>query len=200
MRDAENIRALDEKRLIDWMGFIFYPQSPRYVHEKPTYLPKNCRRVGVFVNENILEILKKIDDYQLDGIQLHGNESPEFCSELKNARPGIFLIKAFSINKSAKNLFENTNAYENHCDYFLFDTATKGYGGSGKQFDWNILQAYHGSTPFLFSGGIKPESIKACSNFRHVKCVGIDLNSGFEIAPAFKDVEQISQFIQQLNS
>ena len=251
MRDANNIRELDEQRMIEWMGFIFYPKSPRYVQEKPEYLPMNCKRIGVFVNEKTEVILRKAEEYKLDGIQLHGKETPEFCFSLKGERPDLFLIKAFSINKSdisqkgpdvsqktldvssktldvltktldvlAKTLdvltktldvfnktldqseetFREAEAYEEICDFFLFDTATKGYGGSGKQFDWNKLKSYHGSTPFLLSGGIRPESVKACSDFHHERFAGFDLNSGFETAPGHKDVNAIKRFIQQLTN
>lgn len=209
MREAKNILELDELRMIDWMGFIFYPKSPRYVSEKPSYLPVNSKRIGVFVNAESQEVLRKVDEFQLDGIQLHGEETPDYCTILKTERPTIFLIKAFSINRS--NLLHNklnvlgdtpfsiTKAYEGVCDYFLFDTATKGYGGSGKQFDWNILKRYQGTTPFLLSGGINPDSARACSLFHHEQCIGIDLNSGFEDAPAFKNVQRIQQFTLQLN-
>lgn len=235
MRDANNIRELDEQRMIEWMGFIFYPQSPRFVREKPAYLPVNCKRIGVFVNEKADEILRKAEEYKLNGIQLHGKETPEFCLSLKRKRPDLILIKAFSINKkdasqkgpyvsqktlevSSKTLevstktldvfsqtldeseetFRAAKAYEEICDYFLFDTATKGYGGSGKQFDWSTLKSYHGTTPFLLSGGIRPDSVKACSDFHHELFAGIDLNSGFETAPGLKDINAIKRFIQQL--
>ena len=147
MRDAENIRKV-EAQGIDLMGFIFWPKSSRYVSERPAYLPTNCKRVGVFVDEDI-ETLKRIaDDYALDFIQLHGHESADYCAQLK----GLKLIKAISV--SGQDDIATYKTYEGHVDYFLFDTKCPSVGGSGRQFDWTVLSAYDGNTPFLLSGGI----------------------------------------------
>lgn len=198
MRSAQNIREV-EALGIDWMGFIFWPKSSRYVTERPAYLPTKCKRIGVFVDETI-DIIKKIaDDYALDYIQLHGSESPAYCKQLK----GFHLIKAFNI-ATADDLIQ-TKAYEGLVDYFLFDTKAQLPGGSGQQFDWSLLSAYAGSTPFLLSGGIGPDDadrlrtlFSAGSGSVAAKCLGIDLNSRFETAPGLKDTNKLKHFLEQL--
>ena len=192
MREAKNIRDLDNLNLIDMMGFIFYPKSKRFVLQKPDYLPVNCKRVGVFVNSSTEEILDKIDDFHLDFIQLHGTELVEQCKEIINNHP-IQLIKAFSIDETID--FNKVQSYEEVCDYFLFDTTSKEYGGSGKTFNWELLHNYKGKTSFILSGGIKPNSLTELKRFHHSHWAGIDLNSGFEIAPAQKDISTLSSFI-----
>lgn len=144
MTEAENIRNVEQLD-VDMIGFIFYPKSPRCLCEMPAYLPVHAKRVGVFVNENKDDILMYTDRFALDYIQLHGNESPEYCRSLCNN--GLHLIKAFSI-AHPKDLAA-VSAYKGLCDYYLFDTKTPQYGGSGNQFDWNLLLRYTGMTPFL---------------------------------------------------
>ena len=206
MREAENIRevekisilhSLQAKRAsssaqfsINWMGFIFWPKSSRYVSRKPDYLPTNCKRVGVFVDEDIEKVKHIADDYALDYIQLHGHESPEYAAQLK----GMHLIKAFNI--ATKEDLEATKPYEGLVDYFLFDTKGKSVGGNGEKFDWTVLDAYQGDTPFLLSGGIGPDDAERVKTFHHPKCIGIDLNSRFETAPAIKDINKLKEFIK----
>lgn len=195
MRDADNIRAVSELR-IDWMGFIFWAPSSRYVSEKPTFLPTRQKRVGVFVDARIEEVKSKADEYALDLIQLHGSESPAFCEWLKaNSRQQ--LIKAFNI--ATQEDLEQTRPYEGLVDYFLFDTKAKMVGGNGTQFDWSVLSAYQGNTPFLLSGGIGPDDAEKVRNFHHPQLAGIDLNSRFELSPALKDIEKLKQFITEYN-
>ena len=191
MRDADNIQALEQLG-IDWMGMIFWPQSSRYVAEVPSYLPKQVRRVGVFVDASLEDIRQHASDYQLDLIQLHGKETPAFAEALKP----LSVIKAFNI-ADAEDL-KQTKAYEGIVDYFLFDTKGKVVGGNGEKFDWSLLSSYHGETPFLLSGGIGPDDVEAIKSFRHPKCIGIDLNSRFEQAPALKDISKLRNFIKQL--
>lgn len=195
MRDADNIRAVSELG-IDWMGFIFWAPSSRYVSEKPSFLPTRQKRVGVFVDARIEEVKSKVDEYALDLIQLHGSESPAFCERLKaNSRQQ--LIKAFNI--ATQEDLEQTIPYEGLVDYFLFDTKAKMVGGNGTQFDWSVLSAYQGNTPFLLSGGIGPDDAEKVRNFHHPQLAGIDLNSRFELSPAFKDIEKLKQFITEYN-
>ncbi len=195
MRDADNIRAVSELG-IDWMGFIFWAPSSRYVSEKPTFLPTRQKRVGVFVDARIEEVKSKADEYALDLIQLHGKESPAFCEWLKaNSRQQ--LIKAFNI--ATQEDLEQTIPYEGLVDYFLFDTKAKMVGGNGTQFDWSVLSAYQGNTPFLLSGGIGPDDAEKVRNFHHPQLAGIDLNSRFELSPALKDIEKLKQFITEYN-
>ena len=195
MRDADNIRAVSELR-IDWMGFIFWAPSSRYVSEKPSFLPTRQKRVGVFVDARIEEVKSKADEYALDLIQLHGSESPAFCERLKaNSRQQ--LIKAFNI--ATQEDLQQTSPYEGLVDYFLFDTKAKMVGGNGTQFDWSVLSAYQGNTPFLLSGGIGPDDAEKVRNFHHPQLAGIDLNSRFELSPALKDIEKLKQFITEYN-
>lgn len=195
MRDAQNIHEV-ELCGADWMGFIFFPTSARNIVTRPEYLPVSTRRVGVFVNANPEDITARAQEYGLDFIQLHGTESPELCDGLK--RQGLKIIKAFSVQ--SPDDFLQTNAYVPSCDYFLFDTPCKGYGGSGQQFDWDLLQHYHGQTPFLLSGGIRPESLEALSAFHHPSWAGIDLNSGFETPPGYKNIDTLKTFIKQFKT
>ena len=193
MRDGENIRALEALN-IDWIGFIFYPHSKRYVDHLPNYLPNKAKRVGVFVNETIETILSKVALFQLDIVQLHGDESPEFCKQLIDK--DIMVMKAFGIGDTFPT--DIIAKYEGCCHYFLFDTQTSNYGGSGRKFDWDILHNYEGSTRFLLSGGIGAEDVSALQQFSHPMCIGIDINSRFEFSPAFKDTQSIHKFIKSL--
>lgn len=193
MREPENIRAVEQTGA-DWMGFICYPRSPRFVSLRPDYLPQHARRIGVFVNTCYEEIIRRANELELHGIQLHGSETPELCQRIRSS--GFSVIKAFAI-KQADEL-ACTAAYTDCCDYFLFDTPCPGYGGSGRSFDWQLLSNYQDSVPFLLSGGICPESLPALLRFRHPRWAGIDLNSGFETAPAIKNNTALSTFIHQL--
>ena len=193
MRDAENIREV-EALGIDLMGFIFWPKSSRYVSECPAYLPTKCKRVGVFVDEDIEQVKRIAEEYALDYIQLHGHESPEYCAQLK----GLKLIKAISV--SGQDDIATYKTYEGLVDYFLFDTKCPSVGGSGQQFDWSVLSAYDGNTPFLLSGGIGPDDAEHLRASHHEKCVGIDLNSRFEIAPGLKDINKLKDFLNVLNN
>ena len=197
MRDAENIRQLDELGTVDWMGFIFFPRSPRHVSEVPAYLPQHCKRVGVFVNASIEEIVDRIQTFGLHLVQLHGHETPEYISSLRQAiSPDAGIIKTIQI-ASMEDL-NKTRQYEGVADHFLFETKCQGYGGSGQQFEWSILQHYKGKTPFLITGGIGAEDAAKVKLFSHPQVVGIDLNSRFEKAPALKDITLIDNFIKQL--
>ena len=196
MRDAENIRDV-ESLGIDLMGFIFWPRSSRYVAERPAYLPTHCKRVGVFVDETIETVCRLAADYALDYIQLHGHESPDYIRTL-NAQCSV--IKAFNIATAAD--LAQTVPYVGLVDYFLFDTKGPSVGGNGEKFDWSILSAYDGSTPFLLSGGIGPDDAESLSSYLSVldsrHCIGIDLNSRFERSPGLKDVATLRRFLTQL--
>ena len=193
MREAENIREV-EALGIDMMGFIFWPKSSRYVSERPDYLPKHVKRVGVFVNEAPEQVKRQAADYRLDYIQLHGQESPEQISHLSPLTSHLSIIKAFNI-ATAEDLLQ-TQPYEGVADLFLFDTKGKSVGGNGEKFDWDVLDAYHGSTPFLLSGGIGPDDAERVNAFHHPKCIGIDLNSRFELSPGLKDINKLKEFLK----
>ena len=192
MRDAENIRAVEQTGA-DWMGFIFFEGSPRYVSEVPEHLPDDCARVGVFVDAKLVDIIRKVNEYGLQYVQLHGNEKPDNCRTLQKA--GVKVIKAFNLAKQED--LNHVGRYDGVCDYYLFDTATPDHGGSGEGFDWRLLRNYHGRTPFLLSGGLGLDSLGQLSRFRHPRWAGVDLNSRFEIEPGLKDADQIEEFILQ---
>lgn len=209
MRDADNVRQV--ARLgIDIMGFIFYPKSPRCVC-KPiprTEYDINVTRVGVFVNEKLDVILNKVMEYGLDAVQLHGNESRALCLELskymvsshfeygKLVGDRLMIYKAISV--ATADDIQKYKEYAGAVDLFLFDTKCKTVGGSGQQFDWSVLEQYDGDVPFLLSGGIGPEDAERIKNFHHPKCVGIDLNSKFEIEPGLKDVSKLKEFLEKI--
>lgn len=207
MRDADNIRDISALG-VDMIGLIFYPPSPRYVQQFssgagiiPDYAPdmgKTPLRVGVFVDDMPQNIVTRVYNYKLDYIQLHGNEPRETLENLRatidpDIKPKIKIIKAISVS-SAEDI-KKYKEYVGAADLFLFDTKCKTVGGSGEQFDWQVLQAYDGDVPFLLSGGIGPDDAERVRNFQHPKCIGIDLNSKFEIEPALKDVEKLKQFL-----
>lgn len=207
MRDADNIRDISALG-VDMIGLIFYPPSPRYVQQFssgagiiPDYAPdmgKTPLRVGVFVDDMPQNIVTRVYNYKLDYIQLHGNEPRETLENLRatidpDIKPKIKIIKAISVS-SAEDI-KKYKEYVGAADLFLFDTKCKTVGGSGEQFDWQILKAYDGDVPFLLSGGIGPDDAERIKNFHHPKCIGIDLNSKFEIEPALKDVEKLKQFL-----
>lgn len=199
MREANNILAV-EKLGIDYMGFIFWPKSSRYVSTPPAYLPTRCQRVGVFVNSDLNDVLLHCSDYRLDAIQLHGTESPAYIRELRAllADQGftVKIIKAISV--ACRKDITTHNDYTGLVDYFLFDTKCPGVGGSGCQFDWSVLSDYNGKTPFLLSGGIGPNDAAHLRDFKHPMFIGIDLNSRFESAPALKKITELKTFLQAL--
>lgn len=207
MRDADNIRDISALG-VDMIGQIFYPPSSRYVQQFssgagiiPDYAPdmgKTPLRVGVFVDDMPQNIVTRVYNYKLDYIQLHGNEPRETLENLRatidpDIKPKIKIIKAISVS-SAEDI-KKYKEYVGAADLFLFDTKCKTVGGSGEQFDWQVLQAYDGDVPFILSGGIGPDDAERIKNFHHPKCIGIDLNSKFEIEPALKDVEKLKQFL-----
>ena len=195
----------------DYMGFIFYEKSPRYVLSDPNFQLSTLnfqltKKVGVFVNAGIDYIMETITKYNFDFVQLHGTETVEFCKELSKTVP---VIKAFNISKVSD--FEQTKLYGNVCNYFLFDTKTdlspnpspqeRGvYGGSGQKFDWDILNAYKGDTLFFLSGGISPDDTDRIKEIQHPKLHGVDLNSRFETEPGLKNIGLIELFIKQINT
>lgn len=198
MKYPSNINDLAELP-IDFIGMIFYPKSPRFVEdltlEDLSVLPPYVKRIGVFVNVELEQILDKANQYKLDLIQLHGNESPEFCKQLNNVIP---VIKAFSISDMFD--FEQTRLYEGLCHYFLFDTKTPNYGGSGKKFDCSILESYKGNTDFFLSGGISEKDVIEIRKIKHPKFQGLDLNSRFETEPGIKDISLLKKFINELKN
>ncbi len=196
MKYPENIVAVAALKP-DFIGFIFYPKSPRYAEPLDASvleaLPSTIKKIGVFVNEDLENILTIAYKYKLDGVQLHGSELVGMCRELKKL--GYIVIKAFPIAEAYN--FKVTKAYEGVCDYYLFDTKTDSYGGSGLKFNWKMVSEYTGETPFLLSGGIAADDAEAILKIVHPKFVGIDLNSKFEVKPGLKKVELLKGFVKQ---
>ncbi len=209
MRQPENIRAVDALD-IDMMGFIMYPPSPRYFfgnlenicQEQKLLMDTRSKRTGVFVDEKSENILNIAHSLQLDFIQLHGNEKPDQCKLLKEE--GFKIVKVFSVKcneqpETATRMFSRIEKeYGGMADFFLFDTKCISYGGSGIQFDWNILHHYKGNTPFFLSGGIDISSVPQIKEFHHDQLAGVDLNSGFEISPALKNIKLLESFITEI--
>ena len=208
-RDIENIEQLLQLP-IDYIGFVFYSKSPRLVKEKSrlgAWIQDNpdkfgaVRRVGVFVNAEIEEILNKVHDYQLDYVQLHGDERPEYCRELSSfwkvsliRRPEV--IKAFAVGDDFD--FAQTRAYHGACALFLFDAKGGAPGGTGRSFDWSLLAKYEGPTPFLLAGGIGPEMASDIRRLAHPQLLGVDINSRFEQEPGVKNIEWVRAFVNAL--
>lgn len=180
MKDAANIKDVSELKP-DYMGFIYYDKSPRFVGENfRTTIPN---AVGVFVNETTDKIVEK----GLKIVQLHGNESPQHCAELREK--GMTVIKAFAIDDDFD--FGKTNPYEDVVDYFLFDTRGKFYGGNAYPFDWNKLNEYNQSKPFFLSGGLNSQNIMNLDLLNGMNLHALDLNSGVEDAPGIKNIDKI---------
>nr|WP_041632932.1 phosphoribosylanthranilate isomerase [Maribacter sp. HTCC2170] len=184
----------------DYMGFIFWQPSKRCYNEESTIIPHKIKKVGVFVDEDIQVIIKKVKKHQLLGVQLHGKESPSFCKQLKTELKGVEIIKVFSI----KNEFDFSilAPFEDVCDFFLFDTKGKLPGGNGYKFNWKTLNDYPSTKPFFLSGGIGLDDADSIQEFMQQPesqyCHAIDVNSMFEIEPGLKDIEKLKDFIKRL--
>lgn len=200
MKYPEN-RSVLEALPIHIFGFIFYPPSPRFVN--PAYLANLKKltdtrksKAGVFVNATIDEIREIIEVAGLTYVQLHGNETPALCRQFRNS--GISVIKAFRVDESFD--FDSIHEYCDTVDFFLFDTKSDKPGGTGKKFNWNLLENYITDTPFFLSGGIKPEDAEQILKIDHPQLHGIDLNSGFEDGPGLKNYEKLKHFLQQFQN
>lgn len=189
MRDRINIREVAALQP-DFMGFIFYPKSPRFVgndFQLPDDFPAMTRKVGVFVNASTQEMVLQAKRLKLDYLQLHGDESPQQCEELK--KKGIAVIKVVSVDDDFD--FSITKPYIQSVDFFLFDTKGKYYGGNARTFDWNVLQKYDQQIPFFLSGGISPYNVSGIRELQGMNLYAIDINSGVEVTPGMKDIEKI---------
>ncbi len=195
MKFTEN-REEVEKLGVDMLGYIFYEPSRRFVGEHPeaALFEASKPKVAVFVDENAFEILALAKNFNFEFVQLHGKENPKTCALLR--KQGLTVIKAFSVDESFR--FDTTKAYEKEVDYFLFDTKTPLHGGSGKKFNWEILNRYKGYKPFFLSGGIGPDDAADIKKIDHPKLTGVDLNSGFEDEPGLKNIEKLKKFIEAL--
>ncbi|KGO96935.1 phosphoribosylanthranilate isomerase [Flavobacterium enshiense] len=194
MKYSSNIEEV-AKLQPDYLGFIFYEKSPRFFNKEIPILPKSTQKVGVFVDAYLDDILDKIRRYNLQLVQLHGNESPEFCYLLKHIN--IKVIKAFSIDDNFD--FQTITPYENVCDYFLFDTKGQYHGGNGTTFNWQILKNYPSQKPFFLSGGIGLEEVKTIQQM-NLPIHAIDVNSKFEIEPGLKNTQLLKQLQHVISS
>ena len=206
MLDPSNIEAVSALP-IHFMGFIFYEKSPRFVTQTHdiSACPDDLTKVGVFVNAEIEYILHKIDQYDLDAVQLHGSETPQYIADFSTelwlklklmANVDIEIIKAFSVDSDFD--FETTKSYSELVKYFLFDTKSPQHGGAGIKFDWSILEKYDSEVPFLLAGGISENDVEIIKSLTISQLYGLDLNSKFEIEPALKDVEKLKTFLEKL--
>jgi phosphoribosylanthranilate isomerase len=202
----------------DYLGFIFWEPSSRYFEGAIPQLPKSIKKVGVFVDATVEEVLQKVAQYQLDAVQLHGKETPEFCRILRHAEldsashrgetpkqvrgDRLEIIKVFSIKDDFD--FDVLRDYETVCDYFLFDTKGKLPGGNGYTFDWSVLEHYPSTKPFFLSGGIGMDAVdklKAFLNSPASKyCFAVDVNSKFETEPGLKDITMLKAFTKSLSN
>ncbi|WP_420572343.1 phosphoribosylanthranilate isomerase [Kordia sp.] len=200
MKYEDNMKAVSTLQP-DYLGFIFYEKSSRFFNTVIPKIPNGIKKTGVFVNASQEEILSKVKLYNLQAIQLHGKETPEFCDELQkristplNAQ--IEIIKVFSIKDEFN--FDVLKPYETFVDYFLFDTKGKLPGGNGVTFDWKVLENYSSEKPFFLSGGIGLETIAKLDDFKKSKaskyCYALDVNSKFEIVPGLKNIEELKSF------
>lgn len=200
MTSTEQVLQLDEMG-VEFAGFIFYPKSPRYVYK---FMPrpevkkikgKGINKVGVFVNAPVEEVLQTVDECGLHLVQLHGDETPKYCEKIANY---VGVIKAFRLREE-DNVLWKVKDYMDIADMFLFDTEGAGYGGTGKQFDWNILRGLQIGKPFFLSGGIGPGDSEKLAQFAAEPVAkdlfSIDVNSKFEITPGIKDMEALTRFI-----
>ena len=198
MKHSGNIRAVADLQP-DLMGFIFYEKSPRYAGninpEVLAEIPSSIKKTAVFVSEPIEVMRSTANTYDIDTLQLHGDETPLQCLQLQGE--DFTVIKAFPIAE-AKD-FSATEDYEGCCHYFLFDTKTSQYGGSGKHFDWSLLEHYKGETPFLLSGGIGLEDIEMLQKINHPLLLGFDVNSRFEIEAGMKNIEKLREFKNKIS-
>lgn len=195
-KQLQQLEALN----IDYAGLIFYKDSPRYMADKITgkqvkEADFDLKKVGVFVNPGYSELLDAIDEYGLDIVQLHGNETPEMCEDVSGE---VEVIKAFRIEDGAVNIDKLVEPYDAVCDFYLFDTAglKESFGGTGQQFDWSILKKAKIEKPFFLSGGIGPDDAQKIKAFKHPDFFAIDVNSKFEMAPGLKDMAAILKFLQ----
>ncbi|WP_255562556.1 phosphoribosylanthranilate isomerase [Pedobacter sp. D749] len=200
MRLAANIAAVAELQP-DYLGFIFYDKSPRLISDVSAelikYIPAEIKTVGVFVNEELEKVNDKVNTLKLKAVQLHGSESPEYCEALKSTFSTLEVIKAFGIDEDFD--FSDLEPYLDVVDYFLFDTKTKTHGGSGKTFNWSVLDQYTCNKPYFLSGGIDLEHSSAIKEINDERLYALDINSRFEIEPGLKDAEKIKEFIKEMN-
>lgn len=197
MKQAANIAAVAELQP-DYLGFIFYQKSPRFISEVSAelikYVPPTIKTVGVFVDEDLAVVKQNIIKYNLKAVQLHGKEEVTYCKEIQST--GVEVIKAFGLAESFD--FSQLEPYLNAVDYFLFDTQTPVHGGSGKVFDWKLLTNYSLKKPYFLSGGIDLKHSMEIKKLTNPWLYAVDVNSKFELEPGLKDVEKLKEFVKEM--
>jgi phosphoribosylanthranilate isomerase len=179
----------------DLLGLIFYPKSSRFIElDGEKIIATDIPKVGVFVKASAADIIKKVAQYQLSYVQLHGDESVEFIEELKKSLTEIKIIKVFRVQDELPDVKE----FEHLVDLFLFDTKVSEYGGTGSRFDWDILRTYSSSIPFLIAGGVDEQDIQNIKSLQINGFIGVDINSKFEDEPGLKNIEKVSTFIKAI--
>ena len=192
----QNIKGVDALNP-DYIGFIFYPPSPRNMDKNPDAIPETqAKKVGVFVDSDIESIIKKATTFKLSTIQLHGSESPDICSTLTNL--GYEVFKAFRVDNNTK--VQEIEVYAGTCSAFLFDTKTNMHGGSGKKFDWKKLDELAYINSFFISGGIGANDAEAILKLNYKNLIGLDLNSQFEIEPGLKNISMLQKFLKNVKN
>ena len=196
MREQDNILQLLELP-IHYMGHIFYKKSARYVGDLENFdTSKDIKKTGVFVNSSIAEILESVNRLSLKAVQLHGDETAETASALKSE--GLEVIKAFGIDEEFD--WSQLGPFVEHVDFFLFDSKSPAYGGTGKAFNWQKLKEYPFEKPYFLSGGLSLENLEEAINFEDKRLVGLDLNSKFEIEPGLKDIEKLKLALKTIRN
>lgn len=202
VNDLEQLKELNELE-IDYTGMIFYPASQRSIlnnlkAEDVKNLSLSVRKVGVFVNDPVEEVLRQVSEYGLDLVQLHGDETPVFCNQVSDH---VKLIKAFRVGQTQTEIDRMVKGFEEVCDYYLFDKGSIGiYGGTGQKFDWQLLKDSEINKPFFLSGGIEYEDLETLENFHHPFLYGIDINSRFELSPGIKDMTKVTKFVNAMHA
>ncbi|MBK0381060.1 phosphoribosylanthranilate isomerase [Mucilaginibacter segetis] len=190
LKYQDNINAVADLAP-DYMGFICYDRSPRFIGQMENdlfdELPNSIIKTAVFVNENAEQVSKLIALYKFSAIQLHGNESPDFCNRFKNK---VTVIKAYGVDEDFD--FGILERYKNNVDFFMFDTKTAEHGGSGRKFNWDILNKYELNVPFFLSGGLSPDNMEEVKKIDHPMFYAVDLNSRFETSPGIKDINKLT--------
>lgn len=197
LKDRENILGVLNAQP-DYIGFIFYAASLRYAGDlDPAFISdiSSAKKIGVFVNEKEMNILDRVARYGLDLVQLHGDESPEFCALIRRSVP---VMKAFQLDANFD--FTSLKRYENVCDYFLFDSKSENYGGSGKSFEYELLKKYTSQKKFFLGGGIDSTVVEEDLKTRHKDLYCLDVNSKFETEPGIKDINKLKTFAQKLRA
>ena len=209
MREPDNIQSILALKPA-WIGFIRYPKSKRYAGEGTSQWVKlhpklfqQTHKIGVYVHAQIRDIIKDVSTFGFQGIQLHGNESISYGMKLQKALldaglQEVYLLRAFGIDAGFD--FRTTEEWTPLARYFIFDTKTEKYGGSGKKFNWNCLESYQGNLPFLLSGGIGLEDVRDIHNIAHPRMAGVDINSRFESTPGRKDTAKLETFFKTIRN